>query len=75
MTANANDLTQFLFNLTTANFQGDFSKHYQQARKSLEDTQVAGYAWFEKVWPGKLLVGKVWAKNLIFLLNWIILGK
>ena len=36
----------------------------KQARKSSEDTQVAGYARFEKFGPGKLRVEKVWAQNI-----------
>ena len=34
----------------------------KQARKSSEDTQVAGYARFGKFGPGKLWVEKVWTQ-------------
>ena len=41
----------------------------KQARKSSEDTQVAGYAWFEKVWVGSEKLGpKIFLS--IFSLNW-----
>ena len=50
-------------------------KEYSKLAKSSEDTQVAGFARFEKVWAGyalgrkflgqlKLCVEKLWAQNI-----------
>ena len=36
----------------------DAERVVEQARKSSEDAQAAGYAQFEKVWAGQLLVRK-----------------